>query len=207
MVQQDLYVCRPYNVVEREKTTGDARARESSSESLIPLSPLIPNATMSQTIHARDGKFEQEGTEGSIQSASDESPSGDTDVYGVISQAVAEQLGEYFTITVTDDEDAVQAERTGETKNFGKYETPGRSVYGLGISKQLLENVFGEVPETVGLSFASSSQEDYEDAMEELEESQEEEAAALVGGSGSDDSEDEEAVEISDEELNIVDGE
>lgn len=159
---------------------------------------------MSQTIQARDAKFEQEDTEGSIQSASDESPSGETDVYGVISQAVAEQLGEYFTVTLTDDEDAVQAQRTGETKNFGKYETPGRSAYGLGISKDLLESVFGEVPETIGLRFASSTQEEYEAAMDDMEESQEEEAAALVAG-GSDESDDEpDEVEISDEELQIT---
>lgn len=161
---------------------------------------------MVETIQARDAKFDQEDTEGSIQSASDESPSGETDVYGVISQAVAEQLGEYFTITVTDDDDAVMAERTGETKNFGKYETPGRSVYGLGISQDMLESIFDEVPETVGLSFSPSTQEEYEAAMEELEESQEEEAAELVAG-GSDEPDESETVEISDEELDLVESE
>lgn len=163
------------------------------------------------TTQARDDNFDEQDREGSIQTASDES--GDTDVYGVLSRAVVEQLGEFFSVTVSDSDDAVQAERTGETKNFGKFETPSGAAYGIGISRDILEDVTGEeLPDEVGLTFAPSDESDYEDALDALDESAEEEAEALVAGADSDESEgsedseeDDEAEEIvvSDEELDI----
>lgn len=166
------------------------------------------------TTEARDAKFDNEDTEGSIQTASDEM--GDTDLYGVISRAVAEQLGEYFNVTVSD-EAAVTASRTGETKNFGKFETPNRAAYGIGINRSVLEDVTGEeLPDEVGLTFAPSTQEAYEAELEELDESAEEEAEALVAGTDdSDETEDEsdedteaadlveDADELTSEDLNI----
>jgi hypothetical protein len=157
------------------------------------------------TAQARDAKFDESDTEGSIQTASDES--GDTDVYGVISQAVAEQLGEFFEVTVTDSDDVVQAELTGETKNFGKFETPNGAAYGIGIRRDILEDVTGEeLPESVGMQFSSSDEAAYEDALEAIDESEEEEAAALVADSDESEDDEEEEVEITDEELDLVEG-
>lgn len=160
----------------------------------------------SYTTEARDSKFDQPDKEGSIQTASDES--GDTDVYGKVTRSVADQLGEFFSVTVTDDEDAVRANLVGDTKNFGKFETPNRAAYGVGISRSILEDLTGEeLPESIGLTFAPSSEEAYEEALEELDESTEEEAEALIAGGDSDEGDEEEEVEVSDEELNLVDAE
>jgi len=159
------------------------------------------------TIHARDGKAGQSDSEASIQTASDET--GDTDMYGVMARDVADQLGEYFTLTLTDDSDDVQLEQVGETKNFLKFETPGRQVYGVGISRDLLNDVFGEEPSSVGIQFAPSDESAYQDQIDEIEDAADEEAEALVVGAGSDsddegtESEADDLVEISDDELDL----
>lgn len=130
----------------------------------------------------------------------------DNDVYGYISRPVADKLGEYLTLTVSEEAE-VTATKDKSTKNFGVYETAGGHVVGLGIRKDVLESVFGEfedVPESIGLQFEPSDEEAYDDAhTEELDE--EEEDALIAGLGGSDESDDEEEeVEISDEELNLV---
>lgn len=210
MVQKDLSVYRPYNVVEREETNGLGRARESSFETLIRLPPLYPIATMSETIQIRQKNPEESDNMAKLTDA-------DGDVYGYLSRQVSDELGEYMSMTVSEEAD-VTASLDGVTGNgsgnFATFETPGGAVVGLGISLDVLEGVLGftverdgddvvqNAPESVGLSFASSTEEDFE----ESEQADEEEVAALVGGSDSDESEDEseEEVEISDEELKIT---
>jgi hypothetical protein len=178
------------------------------SQPLSGCRPLLQTEqdTMSDNTHtteARDGKFDQSGTEGSIQTVSDE-VTDDTDLYGVLDSAVAEQLGEYFTVTVSEEAE-VMAEQTGETKNYGKYETPSRAAYGIGISRDILSDLTGEeVPDEIGLTFAASTEESFEEAVEELEETVAEETAdeadALLADAGSDGVDAEETDDSDDEE-------
>ena len=129
------------------------------------------------------------------------------DVYGYLARSVAEQLGEYIEAIISEEAD-VMAELQKTTKNYAVYETPGGAVVSFGISKSVLDDVTGdEAPETIGLSFAPSSEEEYGEA----EGVDEDEVDGLLGG-GDDDSDDdepsaedeaEEIVEISDEELDL----
>lgn len=144
----------------------------------------------------------------------------DGDVYGYLSRQVSDQLGEYMTMTVSAEAD-VTGTLDGVTGsgsgNFATFETPGGAVVGLGIALDLLESILDfeverdeddivqNAPESIGLAFAASD----EESFEQSEQADEEEVAALLGG-GDDDSdeagaEDEaEEVEISDEELDLV---
>jgi hypothetical protein len=147
-----------------------------------------------------------------------ESPNGDAVCASYVARAVAEKLGEYAALTISEDAE-VQAERTGisgsGSGNYAIFETPGDAVTGLYVSHDAWSEVTGEdvetdeegnvtnAPESLGLSFEPSS----EDQFEESESVDEEEAEALVAG-GSDDSDDsDEEAEITDEELDLVDAE
>lgn len=165
-------------------------------------------------------QLRQENPEETDKMAKVEHP--DTDVYGYLSRKVADQLGEYFELTLSDDAD-VMAELDGVTGsgsgNYATFETPGGAIVGFGIHNDLWSEVLGEeverdgddnvtnAPESIGMKFSASSEEAYEDAQE----ADEEEVAGLIAESNEnseDESDDEaEVVEISDEELDIVDEE
>jgi hypothetical protein len=158
---------------------------------------------MSQKIQLR-----QENPEETEKMAQFESPDGDAICASYIDRSVADQLGEYAEVTVSDEAD-VNATLSKTTANYGVYETPGGAVTGLYISRDTLAEIAGddEVPENIGLSFAPSS----EDEFEEADAVDEDEIDGLLAGD-SDDSDDdepsaedeaEEMVEISDEELDL----
>lgn len=129
------------------------------------------------------------------------------DVYGYLSREVAERLGEFIEVTVSEEAE-VNARQSGTTTNYTVFETPGEAVVGFGVSKEILSDVAGdETPDSIGLNFSESDEDTYEEAT--AEETDEEEIEGLIAGSddSEDDSEEEEEVEISDEELDLVDAE
>lgn len=159
---------------------------------------------MSETLQIR-----QKNPEESEKMANLEEP--DNDVYGYLSREVADALGEYIELTISED-GATTVTPQKSTKNFGVYESSGGAIVGMGISKQILSDVFGEsddIPQEVGITVAASTQDDYEDA----EGVDEDEVDALLAGAdgGSDDAgdsdEEEEEVGISDEELDLLENE
>lgn len=165
---------------------------------------------MSETIHIR-----QENPDETDSMASIEHP--DNDVYGYISRQVADQLGEYMELTLSDEAeveaslDAVTGKGSG---NYARFEV-GNAVVGFGISLDLLEQVLGfeverdedgivqNAPESVGMLFSASTEEEYEESQEPDEEA----VSGLIASGSDDDSDDEEEVEISDEEIGLVDAE
>jgi hypothetical protein len=150
---------------------------------------------MSQTIQLR-----QQNLDATEKMAQFESPDGDAICASYIDRSVADQLGEFAEVTISEDAD-VMAELDNETTNYAVYETPGGAVTGLYISRDTLAEMAedGDVPESIGLSFAPSS----EDEWEEAEEVDEDEVSGLLADSEESD-DDEEEVEISDEELDLV---
>lgn len=162
---------------------------------------------MTQTTQIR-----QENPDETDSMASIEHP--DNDVYGYLSREVADQLGEYMELTLSEEAEVEASLDTVTGKgsgNYARYETPGGAVVGFGISLDVLEEVFDieverdengvvqNAPESVGMVFAPSTEDDYEEAQA----TDEEEAEALVAGV-SDESDEEEEVEISDEEIGLV---
>lgn len=164
---------------------------------------------MSETIQLR-----QKNPDESDKMAKLDTPDGD--LYGYLSREVADQLGEFMELTISEDEgqmaelDGVTGSGTG---NYATFDTPGGAIVGLGIHNDLWSDVFDteierdeddnvtNAPESVGLLFASSTEDDYE-AAEEVDE---EEIEALVAGGSEEEETEEETVEISDEELALVD--
>lgn len=161
---------------------------------------------------AREIEVRDERTDEADKMAKLDSP--DDEVYGYLSREVADTLGEYMTLTISEEAD-VMASLDGVTGsgtgNYARFETPGGAVTGLGISHDVWSDVFGReverdddgnvtnAPESIGLTFAESDADSYDEA----EQADEEEVEGLIAG-GSDDSDDEEEVEISDEELDLV---
>lgn len=169
--------------------------------------PLQVNATMSETI-----QLHQTNLEATDSMAQFESPDGDAICASYVSRQVADELGEYAEVTVSDEAD-VTAELDGVsgsgTGNYAIYETAGGAVTGLYVSHEALESLHdGEptpenAPDSIGLVFAASDEESWEAANED-DEASEEEIEGLLGGDDSGESSDEEEVEISDEELSLV---
>lgn len=138
----------------------------------------------------------QENPEETDSMASLEEP--DNDVYGYLSRKVSGQLGEFMEVTISQEAD-VTATLDGVTGkgsgNYARYETPGGAIVGFGISLDVLADVFDisierddddivqNAPESVGLTFAQSTEEEYEDAQE----ADEEEVDGLLADAGSDD--------------------
>lgn len=139
-----------------------------------------------------------------------ESPDGDAICASYIDRDVADQLGEYAEVTVAEaGEEEVSANLSKTTTNYGVYETPGGHVTGLYVTRDVLDDMAGdeeEAPESISLVFSPSDEDAFESAREAIQEEAENEAEGLIAGD-SDDEEEEEAVEISDEELNLVDAE
>lgn len=137
----------------------------------------------------------QENPEQTENMAKLESP--DDDVYGYLDRKVSGQLGEFMELVISEGDDASLDTVTGSNNdgNYARYETPGGNVKGLGISLDVVADVFGieiergdngtvqNAPESVGLGFAPSDESAYEDAAE----ADEEEAEALLADAGSDD--------------------
>lgn len=164
---------------------------------------------MSETIQTR-----QENPEESENMAKLSHP--DNDVYGYLDRAVADQLGEFLTLEVSEEAD-VMAQLDSVTGsgsgNYATFETPGGAVTGLGIHNDVWSDVLGteverdddgnvtNAPSAIGLTFTSSSEEEFEDAQS----ADEEEVEALIGGSTDDsEEEEEEEVEIADEQIGLV---
>lgn len=132
----------------------------------------------------------------------------DNQVYGYIARDVADELGEYMTLTISEDEgapvvlDAVTGKGSG---NYAKFETPGGAIVGFGVHHDVWTEVLGEdverdddgnvtnAPEGLSFQFEESSEEEYEESQAVPED----EVNALLGGS--DEDEDEEEVEVEDE--------
>lgn len=152
---------------------------------------------MSQTIQLR-----QENPDEEEKMAKLEEP--DNRVYGYLKRSVANQLGNFFEVTISEEADVTASEQK-TTSNYGVYETPGGAVVGLGVNKDILESFTDEdeTPDSIGLTFAASDEESYEEVVTELEEEAEDEEEALISGE-SDSDESEEEIEISDEELDLV---
>lgn len=134
-----------------------------------------------------------------------ESPDGEDVCASYVSRNVASELGEFASLTISDDAD-VTADRQKETTNYAVYETAGGAVTGLYVNSELLADDEGETPESIGLQFSESDEESFEEARAAIEEEAEEEAEGLLADSDeSDDSDDEgDEVEISDEELSLT---
>lgn len=140
----------------------------------------------------------QENPEESENMAQYESPNGETVCASYISRNVAESLGEFATLTITDEAEA-EASLQKTTTNYGVYETSNGAVTGLYVALDEFED--REAPDTIGLKFSESNEETFEEAQEEIAEDEEEEAEALLADS---DESDEEEIEISDEELALT---
>jgi hypothetical protein len=133
-----------------------------------------------------------------------ESPDSEDVCASYVSRDISEQLGEFATLSIRDDA-SVEAHLQKETTNYAVYETAGGHVTGLYISRDLFGD---ESPESIGLSFAPSDEESFNEAQEEREEESEEEIEGLL--SDSDDSDDDPdgsteivADEITDDELGL----
>jgi hypothetical protein len=154
---------------------------------------------MSQTIEVR-----QQNLDATDSMAQFESPDSEDVCASYLSRNVADSLGEFASLTISDDAE-VTAERQKETANYAVYETAGGAVTGLYISHSVFDED-AESPESIGLEFAESDEETFEEAQAEREEEAADEAEGLLADSGDDedDSDDEEEVEISDEELELT---
>ena len=151
---------------------------------------------MSQNIEVRQQNLDETDS-----MAQFESPNSDDVCASYLSRNVADQIGEYATLTISEDAE-VTAERQKETSNYAVYETAGGHVTGLYLSRDLFDG--DESPESIGLTFFESDQESFEYAQAERNEEAEEEAEGLLAGSDDTDDSDEEEVEISDEELDLA---
>ena len=164
---------------------------------------------MTDTIEVR-----QENPEETENMAKLEEP--DNDVYGYLSRGAADQLGEYISLTLSEEAD-VEAQFDGVTGsgtgNYARFETPGGAVTGLGIHNDVWSSVLGveverdddgevtNAPESIGLSLRSSDEESYEEAQT----ADEDEVAALIGGGDDSEEEDEaEEVGVADEEIGLI---
>lgn len=165
-------------------------------EGFMGTAPLHPNATMSQTIEVRQQNPEQ--TENMAQY---ESPNEEAICASYVSRAVADQLGEFAALTITDEAD-VTAALSKTTANYAVYETAGGSVTGLYVNRDQFDGE--EPPEEIGLEFDQSTEEAFEDAREAIEDEAEEEAEGLLASSDDADESEDDEVEISDEELDLT---
>lgn len=134
-----------------------------------------------------------------------ESPDSERVCASYVGRSVADDLGEFATLSITDDAD-VQAQLDNTTANYAVYETPQGLVTGLYVSRDEFDGE--EPPESIGLALSQSDESAFEEAAESASEAEEDEAEGLLAsGSDSDESDesDDEEVEISDEELDLVD--
>ena len=164
---------------------------------------------MSQNIQLR-----QQNLDETEKMAQFESPDGDAICASYIDRSVADQLGEFAQVTISDEAN-VNAELSKTTTNYGVYETGGGAVTGLYVSHDTLAEVHGgeanaeNAPESIGLAFSPST----EDEWDEAEEVDEDEVEGLLAGTDDSDDSDEdettaddeadELLEIDDDELDL----
>jgi hypothetical protein len=166
-------------------------------------------------------ELRQTNTEDTDSMAQFESPEGDAICASYIDRQVADQLGEYASLTISDEAEVAAnlSNISGSgSGNYAVFETPGGAVTGLYISHDTWADALGteverddddnvvNAPESLGLEFSPSDEDSFEAATSAPDEEVE---GLLAGGDGSDeqeadDSDDEEEVEISDEELGLV---
>lgn len=151
----------------------------------------------------------------------------DTLAYGYLARSLADELGEFIALTVSAEGGDVTATRTGITQskdgsrdaNYVKFEV-GNALKGLGLRHSVWTEALGveveydeegaritNAPISIGLSFASATEEQFEGSQEVDEDL----ASAILGGATADSDEaddsedaDEEAVEVTDEALGIA---
>lgn len=132
-----------------------------------------------------------------------ESADGDTIVGMYVSNGAADDIGEYGSLTVSD-EGGVTASINKTTANYATFETAGGAISGMYVSHDLLAELFDEYDSDEGVAEISliiePSTEDAFEAEQGVDEAEEE---SLVAGSD-DESDEEEVVEISDEEVGLV---
>ena len=171
---------------------------------------------MSQTIQIRQQNPDETENMAKLDS--------EADVYGYLSRHLADQLGEYIAVELSQD-DGTEVPADGVTGsgsgNYVTFETSGGNIVGFGIHLDILEDVLGftverddegnvtNAPESVNMAFSPSTEDEYEDAAS----ADEDEAEALIAGDTDDSDEEddepeqeaeaEELVEIDDDELDI----
>ena len=132
-----------------------------------------------------------------------ESADSDTIVGMYVSNGAADDIGEYGSLTVSD-EGGVTASLNKTTTNYATFETAGGAISGMYVSHDLLAELFDGYDSDEGVAEISliiePSTEDAFEAEQGVDEAEEE---SLVAGSG-DGSDEEEVVEISDEEVGLV---
>jgi len=171
---------------------------------------------MSQTIQIRQQNPDETENMAKLDS--------EDDVYGYLSRHLADQLGEFIAVELSDD-DGTEVPADGVTDkgsgNYVTFETPGGNIVGFGIHLSILEDVLGftverdeddnvtNAPESVNMAFSRSTEEDFEEAASADEDEVE---ALIAGGSASDEADEEgtdeeaeaeELVEIEDDELEL----
>lgn len=156
-----------------------------------------------------------------------ESADGSTIVGMYVANEVAERLGEFAQVTLSEDgnEDAT-AEKQKDTSNYGVFELPP-AITGMYVSHGVLDSDETEdgpvAPDEVTLQLEPSDEETFENSLPDVEDqadslvsgadesdesdepSTEEQAEALVGDASESEDSDSEPVEISDEELGLED--
>jgi hypothetical protein len=150
-------------------------------------------------------QLRQQNPEQTEKMAQFESPDGDDVCASYVDRALAGKLGEYAELTISEGDSASLDGVSGSgSGNYAIYETPGGAVTGLYISHDALAEVTGDeaipenAPEAIGMSFAPSS----EDEWEEAESVDEDEVDDLL--SDSDESDDEPEAEAEDEADDLV---
>ena len=133
-----------------------------------------------------------------------ESADGDTIVGMYVSNGAADDIGEYGTLTVSD-EGGVTALLNKTTANYATFETTGGAISGMYVSHHLLSELFDEYDSDegvadIGLTIEPSD----EDSFEKEQGVDEAEEESLVAGATDSDEDEEEVVEISDEEVGLV---
>jgi len=131
-----------------------------------------------------------------------ESADGDTIVGMYVSNGAADDIGEYGSLTVSA-EGGVTASLNKTTTNYATFETAGGAISGMYVSHDLLADLFDEYDSDEGVAEISLIIEPSTEDAFEAEQVVDEEEEGLVEGSD-DGSDEEEVVEISDEEVGLV---
>ena len=127
-----------------------------------------------------------------------ESADGDTIVGMYVESGIAETLGEFASVTISDADDADEsatADKNKDTSNYGVYELPP-AITGMYVSHDALESEEGddgfEAPDSIGLSLAPSDEETFEASLPDLDDQSD---ALISGGDDSDEEESEPSAE------------
>ena len=126
-----------------------------------------------------------------------ESADGDTIVGMYVESGIAETLGEFASVTISDADDADEsatADKNKDTSNYGVYELPP-AITGMYVSHDALESEETddgfEAPDSIGLALAPSDEETFEASLPDLDD----QSDALISGDDSDEEESEPSAE------------